>query len=68
MNVMLDEPGILTVLQEMPDACTEVWWGKRLAAARIDLDRVEADKLAELLEDASEQKAPKRLTGSTDSS
>jgi hypothetical protein len=26
MNVMLDEPGILTVVQSDPDACAEFWW------------------------------------------
>ena len=36
MNVMLDEPGILTAVQKAPEVCAEVWWGKRLAAVRVD--------------------------------
>jgi hypothetical protein len=61
LNVMLDEGGILTAIESRPDACEEVWWGKRLAAVRVDLERVDADTLASLLADAWEGKAPKRL-------
>ena len=68
MNVMLDEPGILTVVADIPEACTEVHWGKRLAAVRVALDLVEANQLAELLTDAWEQKAPSRLTQPRDRS
>jgi hypothetical protein len=61
MNVMLDEGGILTAVQSDPDAYEEVWWGKRLAAVRVDLRRVDAKTLAGLLTDAWEGKAPARL-------
>jgi hypothetical protein len=63
MNVMLDEDGIRTAVHEQPSACEEVWWGKRLAAVRVDLRRVERATLANLLTDAWEGKAPKRLLG-----
>jgi hypothetical protein len=63
MNVMLDEDGIRTAVHEQPSACEEVWWGKRLAAVRVDLRRVERETLATLLVDAWEGKAPKRLLG-----
>ena len=56
MNVMLDEPGILTAVQANPDTCEEVWWGKRLAAVRVELGAVHSELLAELLEDAWERK------------
>jgi hypothetical protein len=56
MNVMLDEPGIMTAIAGHSRACSEVWWGKRLAAARVDLDVVETALLRELLEDAWETK------------
>jgi hypothetical protein len=56
MNVMLDEPGILTAVQESPSICEEVFWGKRLAAVRVDLPRADANLLCELLEDAWEHK------------
>ena len=36
VNVMVDEPGILTAVEAHPAICAEVWWGKRLAAVRVD--------------------------------
>ena len=62
MNVMLDPDGILTAVQRLPGACREVHWGKRLAAVGVDLVRIDAEALAELLADAWEGKAPGRLT------
>jgi hypothetical protein len=61
MNVMLDEGGILTAIQAEPETCAEVWWGKRLAAVRVDLRRARQEMLANLLEEAWELRAPKRL-------
>jgi len=61
MNVMLDEGGILTAVQADPGTCTEVRWGKRLAAVRVDLRRAGEAFLADLLADAWERRAPKRL-------
>jgi hypothetical protein len=61
MNVMLDEPGILTAVQGRP-WCAERWWGKRLSAVAVELDRADSAALAELLADAWEGKAPKRLS------
>jgi hypothetical protein len=61
MNVMLDEGGILTPVQGEPGTYEEVWWGKRLAAVRVNLRRVDAETLESLLTDAWEGKAPKRL-------
>ena len=61
MNVMLDEGGIPTAVDANPEICEPVHWGRRLAAARIDLRRADAELLRELLTDAWETKAPKRL-------
>ena len=61
MNVMLDEGGILTALDAQPEACEPVRWGKRLAAVRVDLRSANAKLLRDLLTDAWETKAPKRL-------
>jgi hypothetical protein len=61
MNVMLDEGGILTALESAPEACEKVWWGKRLAAVGVTLPRADQEFLRELLTDAWEQRAPKRL-------
>ncbi len=61
MNVMLDEPGIRTATQAAPRTCSEVWWGKRLAAVRVDLSAATTEQLETLLLDAWEGKAPSRL-------
>ena len=61
MNVMLDEGGILTAVQAEPEVCSEVWWGKRRAAVRVDLPRADRELLAGLLVDAWEGKASARL-------
>jgi hypothetical protein len=61
MNVMLDEGGILTAVESAPEACEKVWWGKRLAAVGVTLPGTDQEFLGELLTDAWEQRAPKRL-------
>ena len=61
MNVMLDEGGILTAIESAPDAGEQVWWGKRLTAVGVTLSQVDRELLRDLLTDAWEQKAPKRL-------
>lgn len=61
MNVMLDKGGIRTAIHADPAACEEVWWGKKLTAVRVDLRRVEPEALRDLLEEAWELRAPKRL-------
>ena len=61
MNVMLDEPGIRTAVEANPGICSEVWWGKKLSAARVELPAATEPLLGELLADAWERKAPTRL-------
>lgn len=63
MNVMVDEAGIMTAVQDHPNTCSEVMWGKRLAAVRVDLRAADAKLLAELLADAWESRAPAGLSG-----
>src|SRR5918994_7977033 len=64
MNVMLDRGGILTAVEAAPEACEEVWWGKRLAAVGVDLTSVERAFLRDLLTDAWVGKAPAGLSSS----
>ncbi len=63
MNVMLDEGGILTAVDQAPECCEPVWWGKRLAAVGVTLPRADQSYLRELLVDAWEGKAPQALLG-----
>jgi hypothetical protein len=61
MNVMLDESGIHTAVQARPHVCAEVWWGKRLRAVRVALDRANPALLSDLLADAWEGKTGRPL-------
>ena len=68
---MLDEPGILTAVEANPEICANVWWGKRLSAVGVSLDRADAALVEDLLADAWEHKlrpsreaaAPARTSG-----
>jgi hypothetical protein len=57
LNVMLDEPGILTAVAANSESCAERWWGKRLSAVEVALERAEAELVADLLADAWEHMA-----------
>jgi hypothetical protein len=61
MNVMLDQDGIRTSLDHAPGTCEPVRWGTRLAAAAVNLAHADRPFLADLLTDAWEGKAPRRL-------
>lgn len=61
VNVMLDEAGIRTAVQGNPGVCTEFWWGRSLRAVQLDLAGADLALASELLADAWEQKAPRRL-------
>ena len=61
MNVMLDEGGIRTAVESAPDICAPISWGKRVVAVAVTLSAVDAPFLGELLADAWEGKAPRRL-------
>ena len=63
VNVMVDEPGILTAVQAHPEACTEFRWGKRLAAVHVDLAMADEALVVDLLADGWARRAPTRLTG-----
>jgi hypothetical protein len=57
MNVMLDIHGIMDAVDTHPNVCTEIWWGRRLAAVQIDLAAVKPSLLKELLSTAHARKA-----------
>ena len=52
LRLMLPEEEIRAAVAEWPGWAEEQWWGKRLAAVRVDLTTCDADVVAELLEDA----------------
>ncbi|MGH7921418.1 MAG: MmcQ/YjbR family DNA-binding protein, partial [Candidatus Dormibacteraceae bacterium] len=60
MNVMPGEEHIRWATREFPGRCQPVHWGRRLAAVGVDLDRVDATLLQDLLDLAWTYKAPAR--------
>jgi len=46
---------------ENPRVCAEVWWGRGLAAVRIDLAGAGIDLVTDLLTEARLHKAPRSL-------
>jgi hypothetical protein len=52
LNIMVGEPGILSAVQERPEFCSEVFWGKRLAAVRVQLEDADRTFVEELLAEA----------------
>ncbi|MGI8903758.1 MAG: MmcQ/YjbR family DNA-binding protein [Solirubrobacteraceae bacterium] len=65
MNVMAGEERIRAAAQEQPGICREIFWGQRLAAVRVDLERADAELLEDLLDHAWRAKAPARLQRQT---
>jgi len=60
MNVMASEPRIRMAVADDPDVCSEVMWGRKLAAVRVKLDAASEALLEDLLGEAWAQRAPKQ--------
>jgi hypothetical protein len=65
MNVMAGEERIRAAAADRSHVCREVFWGKRLAAVQIDLERADPELLGDLLDHAWRAKAPARLVRET---
>lgn len=65
MNVMAGEERIRAAAEDRSHVCREVFWGKRLAAVQIDLERADPELLEDLLDHAWRAKAPARLVRAT---
>lgn len=66
LNVMLDAEQIRVTAAENPSVCEEQWWGRRLAAVRLELGRSDEALVTELLTDAWRRKAPRSMHGPLD--
>lgn len=61
VNLFPGEEGILAFTQAHPDVCAERWWGKRLAAVRVDYRNAPRDLIEEIVFESYAARAPKRL-------
>jgi hypothetical protein len=66
LNVMVGEHEIRAAVAADPAACTEKWWGKHLAALRVQLSVADAAAVGELLTEAWRRKAPPPLVRAYD--
>jgi hypothetical protein len=60
-NILLDEPGIHAAIAAYPRAVDGFLWGGRLAAASLTLKPATRDCVTDLLLQAWQRKAPKKL-------
>lgn len=52
MNVMAGDERIRAAADTSPEACRAVYWGRRLSAVAVDLDRADPEVLDDLLDAA----------------
>jgi hypothetical protein len=61
VRLMFDPDLARMLVRADPDACEELWWGKRLSGVTVRLATTDYRRFGELLEDAWRRKAPQRL-------
>ena len=61
LNVMVDELAANAAVATHPEACEELWWGRRRRGVRVTLDAATPVLLEDLLHDAWQRKAPAQL-------
>jgi hypothetical protein len=61
MNIMAGEDRIRCATRDRSDACSAVFWGKRLSAVQVDLALADRALVEDLLDHAWRAKAPARL-------
>ncbi|MEA2685826.1 MAG: hypothetical protein QOE93_1021 [Actinomycetota bacterium] len=67
LHVFVDQDEARAVAAGEGPAFEELWWGEKLAGARVHLPSIETpDLLVELIEDAWRRKAPKRVVAAFD--
>jgi hypothetical protein len=61
LNVMVGPDRIAAAVEDDPEACSNVYWGRTLRAVRVDLDAAGTELVTDLLAEAWSRKAPRRL-------
>ena len=61
VHIMLPDTHVEMAIGASPEACEELWWGKRLSGVRVTIASARADLLSMLLAEAWRLKAPARL-------
>jgi hypothetical protein len=58
LNIMLGDDLILAAVATTPEVCSPRYWGKRLAAVRVDLEVADAELVRDLLQTAWSERTP----------
>jgi hypothetical protein len=61
LHVFVDEHAVRSAIAEAPNACSELWWGKKLSGVRVSLRDADIEQVSALLEESWRRKAPRRL-------
>jgi hypothetical protein len=61
LNVMAGADRIAAAVEDDPQACSKVYWGRAPRAVRVDLDAAGTELVTDLLAEAWSRKAPRRL-------
>lgn len=66
IHIFVDEHDTRAAVAEDAKVFEELWWGKRLAGLRVNLQEADRDAVYELIEEAWRRKAPKKLIATRD--
>lgn len=61
LRVMLDVDAVEEAVAAVPEQCSVLRWGAKVAGVAVDLPAAQADTVAELLADAWRRRAPASL-------
>jgi hypothetical protein len=65
-HLFVDESEVRALAAELPEAFSELCWGRKLAGVRVLLAKAPPDRVQELVEDAWRRRAPKNLRDQRD--
>src|SRR2546422_2628992 len=66
LHIFVDELETKAVVAENPEACEELWWGKKLSGVRVMLSVANEELVFEMLEDSWRIRAPMDIVAQYD--
>lgn len=66
LHVFVEEHETRAAVAEQPQACEELWWGRKLVGVRVTLSAADPQLVCELLDGAWRLRAPKRVEAQFD--
>ncbi len=66
LHLFLEDGEVRALVADHPAAFEELWWGRRLAGVRVNLDAAVKERVFDLLVEAWRRRAPRRVQESLD--